>query len=69
VKRVSGKRVCRVSSGLGWVLVRTTGSHPVYTHPGPPRRTVSVPVHGNADLKTGTQHRIMRATGVTDADI
>ena len=69
MKPVSGRRMCQVLRKLGWSWVRTSGSHHIYTHAGPPRRTVAVPVHGNRELKPGTQHDIMRATGVTDADL
>lgn len=29
----------------------------------------TVPVHGNTDLKPGTQRSIMRDAGLTDADL
>ena len=47
-------------------LTRTSGSHHVYTDGA---RTVSVPVHGNADLKPGTQRNIMRIAGITADDL
>jgi predicted RNA binding protein YcfA (HicA-like mRNA interferase family) len=68
VRTVSGKRMCRVLEGRGWLLVRVSGSHHVYRHPASGRQT-TVPVHGNSDLKPGTQKRIMRDAGLTDADL
>lgn len=31
--------------------------------------TVIVPVHGNRDLKPGTQHGILKDAGLTEADL
>jgi predicted RNA binding protein YcfA (HicA-like mRNA interferase family) len=67
MKPVSGKRMCRVLEKRGWQLDRVNGAHHIYVHPDGGR--VSVPVHGNTDLKPGTQRSIMRDTGLTDADL
>jgi predicted RNA binding protein YcfA (HicA-like mRNA interferase family) len=68
VKPVSGKRMCRILEKNGWVLARTKGSHHAYQRPGQPG-TIVVPVHGNDDLKTGTQRAIMRDAELTDDDL
>jgi predicted RNA binding protein YcfA (HicA-like mRNA interferase family) len=68
MKPVSRKRMSRLLEARGWQLDRVKGSHHVYYHPGT-GRSVIVPVHGNADLKPGTQHRIMRDAGITAADL
>ena len=68
MKPISGRRMCRLLEARGWRLVRVSGSHHVYRDPGSGRQTV-VPVHGNADLKPGTQRSIMRDAGLTDADL
>jgi predicted RNA binding protein YcfA (HicA-like mRNA interferase family) len=52
----------------GWVLVRIRGAHHAYQRPGHPA-TLIVPVHGNDDLKPGTQHAIMRDAGLTEDDL
>jgi predicted RNA binding protein YcfA (HicA-like mRNA interferase family) len=67
MKPISGKRMGRVLEERGWVLDRVNGSHHIYIHPNGGR--VTVPVHGNADLKPGTQRSIMRDAGLTDADL
>jgi predicted RNA binding protein YcfA (HicA-like mRNA interferase family) len=67
VKPVSGKRMCRLLEERGWVHDHTEGSHRIYKRAG--HRTISVPVHGNRDLAPGTQKSIMRAAGLTDADL
>lgn len=68
VKIVSGKQMCRVLEQRGWTLARINGSHHIYRHADTGRRAV-VPVHGNQDLKPGTQRSIMRDAGLTDDDL
>jgi predicted RNA binding protein YcfA (HicA-like mRNA interferase family) len=60
--------MCRLLESRGWRLIRINGSHHVYRHPESPRRA-SVPVHGKAELKPGTQRNIMRDAGLTDEDL
>lgn len=68
MKSVSGKQMCRILEQQGWILVRINGSHHIYRHAASGRRIV-VPVHGNQDLKPGTQHGIMRDAGLTETDL
>jgi predicted RNA binding protein YcfA (HicA-like mRNA interferase family) len=68
VKHISGKDMCKVLERKGWRLIRVKSSHHHYLAPDR-SRTVPVPVHGNRTLKPGTQHNIMRAAGLTDADL
>jgi predicted RNA binding protein YcfA (HicA-like mRNA interferase family) len=68
MKTVSGKRMGKILQAKGFSLVRTTGSHCIYRGGNPPR-TVPVPVHGNRDLKPGTQRRIMSQAGLVHADL
>lgn len=68
MKIVSGKRMCRILEARGWTLSRINGSHHIYSHAPTGRRT-TVPVHGNDDLKPGTQRAIMRDAGLTDDDL
>jgi predicted RNA binding protein YcfA (HicA-like mRNA interferase family) len=68
LKPVSGKRMCRILEKNGWTLVRTRGSHRAYQMPGH-HATIIVPVHGNDDLKRGTQHGIMKDAGLTEDDL
>jgi predicted RNA binding protein YcfA (HicA-like mRNA interferase family) len=68
LKAVSGKNLCRALARKGWVLARINGSHHIFTKPGNPVTAV-VPVHGNRTLPTGMQHGIMRAAGLTEADL
>jgi predicted RNA binding protein YcfA (HicA-like mRNA interferase family) len=68
VKAVSGKHLCKVLERKAWKLARIHSSHHIYKNPDG-TRTVSVPVHGNQTLPTGTQHGIMKTAGLTDADL
>ncbi len=51
MKSVSGKKLCKVLESKGWTLLRIKGSHHYYAKEGN-SVTLSVPVHGNRDLKT-----------------
>lgn len=68
MKPVSGKRMYRILEKHGWVLVRTKGSHRAYRQSENPA-TLVVPVHGNEDLKPGTQHGLMKDAGLTEDDL
>jgi predicted RNA binding protein YcfA (HicA-like mRNA interferase family) len=68
MKPVSGRRMCDLLEQRGWNLIRTKGSHFIYSRAGS-RQIVSVPVHKNKDLKVGTQRNIMRTAGLTDDDL
>ena len=60
--------MCRILENRGWQLVRINGSHHIYRNATIARQT-TVPVHGNDDLKPGTQRSIMRDAGLTDDDL
>ena len=68
MKPISGKRMCKIHEARGWVFDRTRGADNVYVR-GKPPDSISVPVHGNRDLATGTQRSLMRDAGLTDADL
>jgi predicted RNA binding protein YcfA (HicA-like mRNA interferase family) len=62
---VSGKRVVRALTRAGFVIDRVIGSHHVLVFPGEITRAVTVPVHGNRDLKPGTLRSIVRQAGLS----
>ena len=68
MKAISGKRMCRVLTRRGWILVRVRGSHHAFEKPGDPI-VIIVPVHKNQDLKIGTQHGIMKDAGLKESDL
>ena len=60
MKPIGGPEMCRLIEAHGWLLQRIKGSHHI---PGQ-RKIISIPIHGNRDLKPGLANRIAR-----DADI
>jgi len=60
--------MCRVLEEHGWRLVRTKGSHHAFQKAGN-TATIIVPVHGNKDLKSGTQRAIMKDAGLSESDL
>lgn len=68
MKPVSGKKMCKILERKGWILARIKSSHHTYKKAGEPA-IITVPVHGNKDLRHGTQATIMKAAGLSDADL
>jgi predicted RNA binding protein YcfA (HicA-like mRNA interferase family) len=60
--------MCKVLERHGRQLSRIRSSHHIYTKPGVPT-IITVPVHGNRDMRTGLQAHIMKQAGLTDADL
>jgi len=68
VKSVSGKHFARILESRGWSLIRVNGSHHVYMQPGSPIR-ISLPIHGNDDLKIGLLRHFMKIAGITENEL
>ncbi|ESQ13279.1 MAG: type II toxin-antitoxin system HicA family toxin [Thiohalocapsa sp. PB-PSB1] len=68
MKSISGKRLCKVLESRGWSLKRIKGSHHIYSHPDN-ANILTVPVHGNRDLKHGTLSSLLKAAGLSEEDI
>lgn len=58
---MNGKQVMKALQAQGFRLLRISGSHHIL---GDGQRKVTVPVHGSADLKTGTLKSIEKQAGV-----
>jgi predicted RNA binding protein YcfA (HicA-like mRNA interferase family) len=58
------RKIISVSESLGFVHVRTKGSHAVYRHPD--GRAVVIPQH--ATIKRGTLGSILRQAGITPSE-
>ncbi len=52
----------------GWTRARVTGSHHIFIKTGNNLR-ITVPVHGNRDLKNGLQRSIMKQAGIMEEDL
>jgi len=68
MKTISGKQMCKILEAKGWQLARVTGSHHIFVISGQNIR-ISVPVHGNQDLKMGLQRAIMRLAGIKENEL
>ena len=68
MKSISGKRLVAILRRKGWKLERIRGSHQTYRSPDG-ERLATVPVHANQDLKVGMLARLLKDTGLTEADL
>ncbi len=68
MKAVSGKQMCKILQAKGWEIARVAGSHHVFVTRGKNVR-ISVPVHGNRDLKIGLQKAIMKLAGIAENEL
>lgn len=68
MKTISGKRMCQILESKGWGLARVTGSHHIFVHQGSNLR-ITVPVHGNQNLKSGLQRAVMKLAGVAEDEL
>ena len=68
MKAIGGKQMCRILETKGWTLARVTGSHHIFVTSGQNIR-ISVPVHGNQDLKIGLQRAIMRLAAIREDEL
>jgi len=68
MKSISGKDFARILERNAWVLLRVQGSHHIYGKPGSEVR-ISIPIHGNQNLKTGLLRHFMKVAGLTENDL
>ena len=68
MKTISGKRMCNLLESKGWILARVAGSHHIFVRSDCNVR-ITVPVHGNRDLKGGLQRAIMKLAGIAEEDL
>jgi predicted RNA binding protein YcfA (HicA-like mRNA interferase family) len=68
MKTVSGRELCKILEKNGWSLKTIHGSHHVYMKEGRKER-ISVPVHGNKDLKVGLLTSILKLAGILESDL
>lgn len=59
---MTGKQLKKLLLESGWQLDRVSGSHHIMIKED--RRSIPVPVHGNADLPQGLVHAILRQAGI-----
>ncbi|NQT13219.1 MAG: type II toxin-antitoxin system HicA family toxin [Planctomycetes bacterium] len=62
---ISGREAVRAFERAGFSLDRVKGSHHILKKPGH-RNALSVPVHGNKNVKKGTLRALIKAAGLTE---
>lgn len=67
MKALSGREMERILERNGWTLVRVRGSHHRYEKQG--QDSITLPVHAGKTLGTGLQRAILKAAGLTEADL
>ncbi|OQZ03755.1 MAG: hypothetical protein B6D34_06095 [Candidatus Brocadia sp. UTAMX1] len=68
MKSISGKNLCKILEKKGWCLKTIRGSHHVYMKPER-RERISVPVHGDKDLKIGLLRAIMKIAQIEEDEL
>ena len=68
MKSLSGKDFAKILKKNGWKLARIQGSHHIYTKKGQKER-ISLPIHGNKNLKLGLLKHFMKLAGLKESDI
>ena len=68
MKSISGKKFAKILERRGWQLIRVQGSHHIYYKPDETIR-ISVPIHGNKDLKVGLLRHFMKQAGLSEDDL
>lgn len=68
MRALKGREVIRILERAGFVQVRSSGSHFIMQRPGDKTTTVSVPLHGGKDIKTGTLKSIIRRAGMSPGE-
>ncbi len=67
MKSISGKDLAKILEKNGWTLARISGSHHIYTKVDRIER-ISIPIHGNEDLKIGLLTHLIKTAGLTEFD-
>jgi len=65
---LSPKNLILILEKSGFHFRRARGSHHLYFNPKT-NKTVTVPIHGNRDLKKGTFFAILKQVGIDKTDI
>jgi len=68
MKSVSGKDFAKILKKNGWKLARIQGSHHIYMKNGRKER-ISLPIHGNRDLKLGLLRHFMKIANIKESDL
>ena len=67
-ENVSGKKLARIREREARVLLCVHGSHHIYGKAGSSVR-LSVPIHGNKNLKVGLLRHLLKQAGLSERDL
>ncbi len=65
---LSSNHLIKILQCKGFIFRRSRGSHHIYYN-STTNKTVSVPLHGNKDLKKGTLLAILKQAGIPKEEI
>jgi len=65
---MSGREFAHLVERHGWTLLRVQGSHHIYGKSGSVVR-LSIPIHGNKQLKTGLLRHLMKLSGMPESEL
>ena len=68
MKSISGKELAQLLEKHGWMLARIKGSHLVYMTDGNQAR-ISIPIHGNPNLKIGLLRHFMKIANIDESEL
>lgn len=68
MKPVSGRELARIVERHGWALLRISGSHHIYGKTGSIVR-LSIPIHGNSDLKRGLLRHLLKQAEIDESEL
>lgn len=60
---ISGKKLIKILEKNGWEVIRVNGSHHIMTKENYDAK-ISIPVHGNKDLKKGLLNAILKIANI-----
>lgn len=65
MKAISGKKLAEILQKKGWRLIRVKGSHHRFQKD---KINISIPIHGNKDLKIGMLKTLMKQANLSESD-
>ena len=68
MKPISGRALAKLVERRGWQLLRINGSHHIYGKASSVAR-LTIPIHGNTDLKLGLQRHLMKLAEIDEREL
>ena len=66
---LSGKEIIKILSKIGFIYIRTKGSHAILNKEDRERRKITIPVPLHSELAKGTLKSIMNQASITLEDL